>query len=329
MIHPMLSVIMPVYNCELYVKEAVESILNQTFTDFEFLIIDDKSTDKTVEIIKQFSDSRIQLIEKPVNTGYTNSLNYALKIAKGEYIARMDGDDISMSERFLEQLHVLKSDDKICVCATNFTLIHSNKYIQYPENNDAIKIAMLSFNPIVHPSVMIRKSALNDLEYDVSKEPAEDYDLWTKLIWLGNFYTIQKPLLRYRVHENQISKVKSENQKNKFNLSRLNLIKQINYDQIEFQDEIILKLLNNDVVIKNSHFNLIMRWSKRIIKENDIQLVFPTKEFRLFIKNLILSFIESVYSKNKFNFKRIPCLVYMDFNQLKFIFKAHLKALQK
>ena len=97
---PTITVLMPVYNCALYINEAMDSILSQTFDDFEFLIIDDASTDDTVSIIKSYNDPRIQLVEKPVNTGYTNSLNYGLSIANGKYIARMDGDDISLPERF-------------------------------------------------------------------------------------------------------------------------------------------------------------------------------------------------------------------------------------
>ena len=96
---PKISVLMPVYNSELYIKEAIDSILNQTFTDFEFIIIDDASTDKSVEIIQSYTDSRIQLIVKSHNSGYTNSLNHGLTIARGDYIARMDSDDISMPKK--------------------------------------------------------------------------------------------------------------------------------------------------------------------------------------------------------------------------------------
>ncbi len=120
---PRITVIMPVYNCELYIKEAIDSILNQTFTDFEFLIIDDASTDKTVSIIKEYKDFRIQLIEKEGNKGISDSLNYGLKVAKGEYIARMDGDDISLPERFVKQVTFLDSNPDVILCGSNFGII--------------------------------------------------------------------------------------------------------------------------------------------------------------------------------------------------------------
>ena len=107
-IAPTISVIMPVYNCEKYIAMSIESILNQTINDFELLIIDDASTDQTLAIITSYEDTRIKIISKPVNSGYTESLNIGLKIAKGKYIARMDGDDISFTRRFEKQLSFLE-----------------------------------------------------------------------------------------------------------------------------------------------------------------------------------------------------------------------------
>ena len=198
---------MPVYNCELYIKEAVDSILNQTFADFDFLIIDDASTDKTVSIIKEYKDSRIQLIEKTVNTGYTISLNYGLKVAKGEYIARMDGDDISLPNRFEKQIAFLDSNPDVVLCGAAIKVIDSDRVIMYPESHDNIKLEFLTQNCIVHPSVMIRKSILDfhSLTYDINKEPAEDYNLWVKLLNYGKLYNIQEVLLYYRVHSCQVS----------------------------------------------------------------------------------------------------------------------------
>ena len=204
---PRITVIMPVYNCELYIKEAVDSILNQTFADFDFLIIDDASTDKTVSIIKEYKDSRIQLIEKTVNTGYTISLNYGLKVAKGEYIARMDGDDISLPNRFEKQIAFLDSNPDVVLCGAAIKVIDSDRVIMYPESHDNIKLEFLTQNCIVHPSVMIRKSILDfhSLTYDINKEPAEDYNLWVKLLNYGKLYNIQEVLLYYRVHSCQVS----------------------------------------------------------------------------------------------------------------------------
>ena len=212
---PKITVLMPVYNCELYIQEAVDSILNQTYTDFEFLILDDASTDQTVSIIKNYKDSRIQLIEKPLNTGYTNSLNYGLQLAKGKYIARMDGDDISFSERFARQVSYLEANPDVVLCGTSYKIIGNDKKLSFPENHDAIKLALLRGNCIAHPSVMIKKKILDDFSiiYDTSKEPAEDYDMWVRLLCIGNLHIIQDVLLEYRIYNTQVSKKRAEEQK--------------------------------------------------------------------------------------------------------------------
>lgn len=157
---PTITVLMPVFNCELYIKDAVDSILNQTYNNFEFLIIDDASTDETVSIIKAYTDSRIKLIEKPINTGLTNSLNQGLKLAKGKYIARMDGDDISLPERFEKQITFLEKNPEVVLCGSWFNVIGSELVIKTPENYEDIKLALLKGNCIAHPSVMMRNKFL-------------------------------------------------------------------------------------------------------------------------------------------------------------------------
>ena len=181
---PKISVLMPVYNCELYITEAIDSILNQTYTNFEFLIIDDASIDQTISIIKSYCDPRIQLIEKPLNTGLTNSLNLGLKLAKGKYIARMDGDDISLPERFAKQVALLEANTSFLLCGSAISIIGTNITRFFPEEHEDIKIRMLQGNCIAHPTVMFRKEIINyyTIVYDNLKEAAEDYDLWCRLM---------------------------------------------------------------------------------------------------------------------------------------------------
>lgn len=227
---PKISVLMPVYNCELYIKEAVESILNQTYTNFEFIIIDDASTDKTVSIIKTYNDSRIQLIEKSLNTGLTNSLNKGLKLAKGRYIARMDGDDISLPERFEKQIAFLDNNPDISLCGSSYKVIGSDIVKRLPEHNEDIKLGLLRGNCMVHSSVMIRKQILDEFSivYDVSKEPAEDYDLWVRLLSFGKLHNLQEALLNYRVHYTQVSQKRDIQQIQSALESRLQMLKYLN-----------------------------------------------------------------------------------------------------
>lgn len=263
---------MPVYNCELYIQEALESILNQTFTDFEFLILDDASTDKTVSIIKKYDDPRIQLIEKPLNTGYTNSLNYGLLLAKGKYIARMDGDDISLPKRFAKQVAYMEAHPDVIVCGTSYKIVGNDKHISIPENHDVIKLTFLKTNCILHPSVMIRKSILDKFSiiYDTSKEPAEDYDMWVRLLGYGKLHNLQDILIEYRIYAAQVSRKRAIEQKNsditiKFQLfNHLDIIIEIeernfltNFfnekETIDFKDIEIFKQMQKKLLKSNAH----------------------------------------------------------------------------
>jgi glycosyltransferase involved in cell wall biosynthesis len=207
---PAISVIMPVYNTAQYLREAIDSILNQSFTDFEFIIIDDASTDGSKEIIKSYSDKRIILIENEINKGYVFGLNYAISIAKGEYVARMDSDDISIITRLQEQILFLKENPSIKLCGSYYEVINSKKVVSMPTDHDEIIKYMLTRNSFAHPTVLINRLFLieNNLTYDEKLIPAEDYGLWINISRIGIVANIPKVLLKYRIHSNQISLVK-------------------------------------------------------------------------------------------------------------------------
>jgi len=207
---------MPVYNAEKYVHEAVDSLLKQTFTDFELLIFDDCSTDSSREIVLSFQDSRIRLINSPVNTGYVKHLNDGLIQARGHYIARMDADDIASPDRFSLQLHYLQQHADVAACGSWIEFIGSKQgLLKYPVDHQDILTHLLLFgNAMAHPSVMLRKSVLttSQLSYDASLEPAEDYDLWNRMAVVGQLHNIPQVLLKYRVHEQNESVLKKAKQ---------------------------------------------------------------------------------------------------------------------
>lgn len=267
---------MPVYNSELYIKEAIDSILNQTFSDFEFIIIDDASTDKSVEIIKSYTDSRIKLIVKPQNLGYTNSLNYGLKIAKGEYFARMDSDDISLPTRFEKQVTYLNNHRDTVLCGANYSILGTDIVHQLPENHNEIQIRFIRNNCFAHPVVMLRKSVLdeNAISYDVSKEPAEDFDLWVRLLTYGKLYNIQEVLLNYRVHQKQVSSLQSEKQRNISIDTKLNVFKNLNINWNYQEEKILRKDLSNIFFLDLQELEILVKLYNRILKSNEIKLVF-------------------------------------------------------
>jgi len=199
---------MPAYNAEKFLEESISSILNQTFPDFELLIGDDGSTDRTLEIIRSFSDKRIIVIRNEKNLGIPYTLNRLIKASKGEYIARQDSDDISLPKRLEKQVAFLDKNPEIGVCGTQITWFGSKrKRIRVPLKDEDIKASMLVFNPICQPTVMYRKSCLTK-QYNPSFEVAEDYDLCYELSKKTKLANLPDFLLKYRWHENSISRTK-------------------------------------------------------------------------------------------------------------------------
>lgn len=201
------TVMMAVYNGEKYIRECLNSVLNQTYADFEFLILDDGSTDHTCDIIRSFKDSRIYLLENEHD--YIASLNRGLKEAKGELIARMDADDIMLPERLKRQVTLMENQPDVDVCAS-----WCNTFGRHNIQRKGIRGAVLhpmaeliNGNIFCHSTVMLRKGFLH--KYDLSYKRydyAEDYKLWCDIAKLGGrFYVIPEPLIKFRLSDNQVS----------------------------------------------------------------------------------------------------------------------------
>lgn len=227
---PLISVVMPIYNSENFVAEAIESILNQSYINFEFLIFDDCSTDKSIEIIGSFKDERIKLFKNLEHKGLVVLLNQGLQIAKGDFIARMDADDVSHPDRLLSQVLAFEENKDLGVCGTVFTTFGDNNIkVDLPENQKQIFGALLTGCCIGHPTVMFRRKILTKWKifYDNSFYTAEDYELWTRLIFITKFKNLQKPLLKYRVQEKQISQTQAKLQNELAQKISLNYFKKI------------------------------------------------------------------------------------------------------
>ena len=209
--NPKISVVMPVYNGENFLKEAIESILNQTYKDFEFLIVYDESTDGTLSIIQEFQeqDTRVVLINGD-KEGISGALNKGIKEAKGKYIARMDADDISIPIRFEKQINHMKNLE-LDICGGHSLLIDSDGKINdigiLPRSHDLCGLSMMFMRYFAHSSVMVRKDFLVDysLEY---RGNYEDFDLWTRMFSAGaKFGNVDDIVIRYRVLDVSLSSV--------------------------------------------------------------------------------------------------------------------------
>jgi len=203
---------MPVYNCEEYVGEAIESILNQTFKDFELLIVNDCSTDSTPEILAEFAkkDQRIRIINNKENLRIAKSLNKAIKEAKADMVARMDGDDISMPERLEKQYVLMNENKKLGVVGTNMiTIDEDGKEIGkrgYNTDSKFLKQSIFRYSPFAHPSTMYKKEYFEKVGgYNHFLVPTEDLDLWIRLGKVCDFSNVDEYLFKYRVLESSAS----------------------------------------------------------------------------------------------------------------------------
>ncbi|MCD1118977.1 glycosyltransferase family 2 protein [Chryseobacterium turcicum] len=209
---PFISVLMPIYNGEKYLEESIDSILGQTYENFELLLINDASNDASENIILSYLDSRILYIKNEQNLGLIKTLNKGLDLAKGEFIARMDQDDIALSTRFEKQIDIFHKNPEIGVCGTWFTCFGEGikeKTLQHPVDSEAIKINLLGRSSLGHPTVMLRKSTMENLRYDENYQSAEDYEFWVSLSRVTRLYNIPESLLKYRVHQTNISVVEN------------------------------------------------------------------------------------------------------------------------
>lgn len=195
------SIVMPVYNTEIFIKTAIESILQQTLRNFEFIIIDDCSTDGTLQVARIYAstDKRIVIVESEKNEGLVKQLNRGVAMARGKYIARMDGDDISHEERIKIQFEFLEKNKDIGLCSTFFRRFGTiDEPVQLPIEDKNIKAGLVFSSTICHASVMARSELMKEMLYEEGFPAAEDYRLWTKLAFRTNFFNIPFYLYGYR-----------------------------------------------------------------------------------------------------------------------------------
>lgn len=227
---PAVTVLMPVHNGERYLKEAIESILAQSFADFEFLIIDDGSTDRSRQIVESFSDPRIVLVANAENRGTVHVLNQGIALAKGRYIARMDADDISLPERLERQVRFMDEHPEVGVSGTGMRLIKNGKLKNirtHAPSDQELKIQLLFSPCFFHPTVIIRTELAKAHPYPDNLIYTQDYNYWTQLAPLASFANLDEVLLHFREHEGQISTRKADIQVSNARALRTEYLKQL------------------------------------------------------------------------------------------------------
>ena len=312
--HPDISVVMSVYNGSNHLKPAIESILNQSFSDFEFLIINDASTDNSLGIIKSYDDKRIVIINNEGNLGLTKSLNKGITLAKGDYIARMDCDDICVSTRLQKQYDYLEDNKDIAVCGTNYNII-SGSNSNFPLDNETLKVKLFQGkNLVAHPSTMFRRELFDrfNIRYDETVKYAQDFKLWVDIAQKFKIVNLAEPLLKYRIHSQQISNTKSKEQKKVVEKICLVQLNNLLGDKICKNDlSLHLQFIHETEVNNLTTLNKIENWVHQLIAKNNEKLIYETIVFR---RELLLSlkriktnyFTQNFLKSQKFSIKLLP-----------------------
>ena len=231
---PVVSVIMPVYNGEKYVAESIESILAQTYTDFEFIIVDDGSNDRSPQIALSYAEQyeRIRLIELERNLGGAEARNQGMAVAGGEFIAVMDCDDLSLPQRFQRQVDFLRRNPDIGVLGTGAQAVNEQLRplfdFDLPQQHALIVINLFVGSFFIHPSTMMRREALSAVGgYESARYTAVDTELWSRLMWRTRFANLPDRLLLYRLHEAQNHRTRDAAARKEASIVRERLLKRL------------------------------------------------------------------------------------------------------
>lgn len=213
LVDPVVSVVLPVYNCPRYVGQAIESVLAQTYQDFELIVIDDGSTDETPNVLRLYKEPRIRIITQS-NRGLAGTLNRGIELARGRYIARQDQDDVCFPERLAKQVAFLEANPACALLGTWAEIwiddTNTDRAHRHPSDNPTLQFELLLNNPFVHSSVMIRKSALEQVgaySTDTGRQPPEDYELWSRIARQFEVANIPEILHAYREVQGSMSRI--------------------------------------------------------------------------------------------------------------------------
>ena len=308
------SIIMSVYNTDKrFLTQAIDSILSQTFKDFEFIIIDDNSNQATKDLLLDYSrkDKRIVIIANEFNIGLTKSLNIGLSVASGNYIARMDSDDIALPNRLQIEFDFLEKNKDVKICATSFKILKNNKTrkcINRVFNPEDVKASLFFGNGIImHSSVMFSKELITESKtlYDENYKKTQDFELWTRIIKKYNLAILREYLMIYRVSDNQISNVSSEEQ---INYKRKILVRNFNEfcsEEIIGDPDTFLSLCKGE---KTKKYYEVQRLVKLLCSLNKEKHIYDCCYFKKHLYKRYCRFLKNNAVGNK---KKILFLVFL------------------
>ena len=300
---PKITVLLPVYNRDDYLCQAIKIVLGQNFKDFELLIINDGSTDKSVEIVNSFKDNRIRLVNNEKNLGLIKTLNKGIELAKGKYIARMDSDDICLGNRLGNQYNFMEANPSITISGGWFRRINGKPgpVVKVATNPEEIKALLFFHTPIAHPTLIFNRENMlkHKLYYNESYKHAEDFELWVRASRLVNISNIKKVILHYRIHPSQITVASNKVQKENLNRCRKNQIAELGLTCSEAEFAIHEKLSNQRYDTSLEFLLQVQDWLLKINERNRIVQLFNPRVFESVLGNYWLGACYSVRRHDK------------------------------
>ena len=294
---------MPAYNSAPFLREAIDSILNQTFTDFEFIILNDGSTDNSKEIILSYDDPRIVFYDSNVNVGLANIGNKGFELARGKYLARMDSDDVAITDRLKKQFDYMENNGDVAVCGGFFAAFgNKNSVLNFnwvtETDPEMVKINLLFDGAICHPTVMIRHTVLKEsgFRYDPNFDPSDDYKLWVSLSKNHLVANISDQVLKYRLSDKQTSNTKNQIQRTR----KFEVIKEqlswLGITPTAVEMRIHDYMFFASPVLSYDYLPKIEVWIKKLNQAN--------KEFKIYNEQKLSSYLNALYIRNKASLKQ-------------------------
>jgi glycosyltransferase involved in cell wall biosynthesis len=282
---PAVTVLMPVYNGARFLAGAMESVLGQTFGDFELLAINDGSSDQTAEILASSRDPRVRIVENGRNLGLIASLNKGLDLARGDYVARMDQDDLALPKRLEKQVHFLSASPRTGLCGTWFRTFGGTRstVVRPPARADDMAARLFYESPLAHPTVMFRRAlfAEHGLRYSHEYPHAEDYELWTRVAGLTELANLPEVLLQYRRHDEQVSTLKKAKQDETVRKILLRQLGKIHPHSTEAERDTHAAIVSSWIPDKvELELDYVESWLRGLIRRNETLAAFPPEAFR-------------------------------------------------
>lgn len=325
---PLVSVLLPNYNNAPFLKEAIDSILHQTFRDFELLIVDDGSTDNSIDIINSYSDKRIKLIRKEVNSGIVDTLNIGLDNIESKYMARMDGDDISVPNRLEKLFCFLEKNESTGVCSSALKVFGNVKEEVWKIDTapDILKAGLVKGVTTPHAPSMFRMSVLNqnNIRYRKNIPHMEDYDIFFRLKKHTIFFNLSEPLYYYRILEHNITTKNRNSMWDRYKLIYKEVLNELSIESSSDNISMHIELFHR--VKPNSSVDELLKYKKLLVSSNNYSQVYPVKAFLTFIETWWNSLYCRLIDSDPDNYSKLKNLgIHLDLPQKYYYYRSRYK----